>query len=120
ATFTDLSFGGLGTGNHRLRFTTTAPALGVNSAVFAVTAGPAANIVAASETSQTAQILNLVAEPPSVRVTDAGGNPVSGVPVTFTVTAGLGLTSPVSGSTVNTGTDGVASLTSWRLGLLPG
>ena len=120
ATFTNLSFGGLGTGNHRLRFTTTSPSLGVNSGLFAVTAGPAATMTAVSELNQTAQVLNLVAEPPSVRITDAGGNPVSGVPVTFAVIAGLGITSPVSGSTVNTGANGVASLTSWRLGVLPG
>ncbi len=120
ATFTNLAFGGLGTGEHRLRFTTSSPSLGVNSALFTVTAGPAATITAVSALTQTAQTLNLVAEPPSVRVTDAGGNPVSGVPVTFAVTAGLGTTNPASGSSVNTGATGAASLVSWRMGAVPG
>jgi len=55
-----------------------------------------------------------VANPPSVRVTDVSGNPVSGVAVTFAVTAGAGTISPTSPMT--TDATGIATLTSWTLG----
>ena len=51
--------------------------------------------------------------PPSVRVVDQFGNPVPGVPVTFTVTAGGGrLTNP----TVTSGAMGIATVGGWTLG----
>ena len=43
-----------------------------------------------------------VAAPPSVRVRDIAGSPVSGVNVTFTLTAGAGSTTPASPATVAT------------------
>jgi hypothetical protein len=55
----------------------------------------------------------LVTVPPSVRVRDANDNPVAGVEVTFTITAGGGT---LTGSTVTTGTNGIATLGGWRLG----
>ena len=51
---------------------------------------------------------------PSVLVTDADGNAVSGVPVTFQVTSGGG--SVVPETPVNTNAQGVAAATSWTLG----
>lgn len=50
---------------------------------------------------------------PTVRVTDASGNPVPGVAVTFTVTVGGG---SVSTPVAATGTDGTASAGPWTLG----
>jgi hypothetical protein len=53
-----------------------------------------------------------LAEPLSVRVTDGAGNPVAGVTVTWSVTAGGGSVAPGSSAT---DANGVAS-TSWTLG----
>ncbi len=66
---------------------------------------------------QTAQAGQAVLVAPSVRVTDAGGDPVAGVSVSFTVQSGGG---SVTGSPATTGTDGVAAVGSWTLGSSPG
>lgn len=58
-----------------------------------------------------------VAEPPSVLIEDAAGNPVSGLTVTFTVQSGGG---SVTGGVAVTGDDGVATVGSWTLGAAPG
>jgi hypothetical protein len=54
---------------------------------------------------------------PSVRVTDTYGNPVPDASVWFSVEAGGG--SVLGGATL-TGSDGVATLTNWTLGVMPG
>ena len=113
ATFTDLAL--TTTGAHTLQFTTTTPALSVNSASFTVTAAAATTIAANSVVTQSAVAGAAVAAPPSVLVTD-GTNPVSGVTVTFTVTGGGGAISPVSPASVVTNASGIATLTSWTLG----
>ena len=120
ATFTNLSFGGLGTGAHTLTFTTTSPALTITSGTITVNAGAASTIASASATTQTATAGSAVSAPPSVLVTDAGGNPVSGVSVTFDVASGGGSTSPTSGTSVSTNASGLAILTSWTLGTTAG
>jgi hypothetical protein len=86
---------------------------------FLVTAnpGPPSQLLAASATSQSATAGTAVAAPPSVRVNDSFGNPVPGVPVTFTVEQGGG---SVSGSPAVTGVDGIATLGAWTLGTVPG
>jgi len=86
---------------------------------FLVTAnpGPPSQLVAASATAQSATAGAAVAAPPSVRVNDSFGNPVSGVPVSFTVEQGGGL---VSGSPAVTGGNGIATLGAWTLGTVPG
>lgn len=90
-----------------------------NPIVFTATgvAGPPATMVAVSQTTQTALTGSNVNDPPSVIVRDASGIPVSGLVVTFTVTVGGG---SVVGSPVTTNTSGVATLTSWRLGVVAG
>ena len=55
---------------------------------------------------------------PTVRVVDSNGNPVSGATVTFEVVDGAG--AALSGATKTTGVDGLAQLTSWRLGTAAG
>jgi len=62
---------------------------------------------------QTAVVGASVAVAPSVRAVDAAGNPVSGVVVRFSVTAGGG---SVAGAVVITGVDGVARSGVWTLG----
>ena len=55
--------------------------------------------------------------PPAVRATDAYGNPVAGVQVTFAVTAGGG---QVTGSVTNTDGMGIAAVGGWTIGSQPG
>ncbi len=86
--------------------------------MLSVTAGPAASVSSYQGDGQTANTGTAVATPPAVRVTDAGGNPVSGASVTFAVTSGGGsLTAP---TTVNTDANGVAIVGGWTLGATAG
>ncbi len=54
---------------------------------------------------------------PSVKVTDAGGNPVTGVAVTFAAAANSGT---LSGATQTTDGNGIATLGGWILSATPG
>lgn len=65
--------------------------------------GPAANLVLVSGNSQTGTVGQQLASPFVVKATDASGNPVSGVTVTFTVTAGGGTLSPATAATNSSG-----------------
>jgi alpha-tubulin suppressor-like RCC1 family protein len=58
-----------------------------------------------------------VATPPSVTVTDANDDPVSGVAVTFAVALGGG---SISGPNQTTNSSGIATVGSWTLGPAPG
>jgi len=90
-----------------------------NPIIFTATgvAGPPVSMVAVSSTTQTALAGSNVNDSPSVIVRDASAIPVSGVVVTFTVTVGGG---SVVGSPATTNANGVATLTSWRLGVVAG
>lgn len=90
-----------------------------NPIVFTATAqaGPPVSMVAVSLTAQVAPAGSNVADPPSVIIRDAAGIGVSGLAVTFTVTTGGG---SVVGSPATTNANGIATLTSWRLGPLSG
>jgi len=80
--------------------------------------GPSAAAIAANSSTQiTAAPGTEVGEPPSVLVTDASGNPMSGVTVDFAVTAGGG---SLTGSHVVSNSSGVATVGSWTLGTNPG
>ncbi|HYW09350.1 MAG TPA: Ig-like domain-containing protein, partial [Longimicrobium sp.] len=96
--------------------TVTATTPGAAPVTFTATArvGAAALItkVAASD-AQTAQVNSAVPVAPTVTVTDAAGNPVPGVVVTFTVASGGGR---VANTTATTGTTGTASSGTWTLG----
>ncbi len=80
------------------------------------TAGAAAQIVLNGGDAQAATVATPVATAPSVLVTDANGNPVSGAPVTFTVSGGGG---SCSDATVTTDTLGIAAV-GWTLGTAAG
>jgi len=99
--------------------TLTASASGLTTVTFTATgdAGVPTAMVAVSATAQTGVAGGNVADPPSVIVRDVSGIPVTGVVVTFAVTAGGG---SVVGSPATTNVNGVATLTSWRLGLTAG
>jgi adhesin/invasin len=75
------------------------------------------SISIASDNPQTAVAGTEVPDRPAVYVEDGSGNPVSGLTVTFTVIGGGG---SVTGGTVTTGDDGVATVDGWRLGSTPG
>lgn len=99
--------------------TLTASSTGLAPVTFTATgvAGLPVSMVAVSQTTQSAPIGTNVNDPPSVIVRDAQGAPVAGVAVTFSVTAGGG---SVVGSPGTTNTNGVATLTSWKLGPVVG
>lgn len=73
---------------------------------------PPAAISISSGNNQIGNAGTALAAPIAARVTNAQGNPVSGKPVNFTVTRGLGA---VASTTVNTDNNGIAQ-TSWTLG----
>jgi hypothetical protein len=68
--------------------------------------------------NQSATVGTAVPESPTVRITDANGNPVPDESVTFTVTSGGGTVDP--SSPVPTDGDGFAAVTSWTLGTTAG
>jgi len=103
-------------GSRTLSFTSTG-LTGVTSAAISVTAGPAATIALNAGNNQSATVGTAVAVAPSVLVTDASGNPVSGVSVSFAVASGGG-----SGTGLSATTDGlgIATVGSWTLGTTAG
>jgi hypothetical protein len=114
ATFSDLSINKAGNG-----YTLAATSGSLSPATsggFNVTAGIATQITANVVLPASATAGTQVSPSPSVIVTDAEGNPVGGVQVTFAVTAGGGSTAPSSPATRTTNGSGVAALTSWTLG----
>ena len=81
------------------------------------TAGAAANLVKFAGDAQTTAVNGTLGGPVQVRVTDAGGNPVSGVAVTFGSVTGGGA---ITGATPVTNAGGIATLGSWTLGTIAG
>jgi Bacterial Ig-like domain (group 1)/Filamin/ABP280 repeat len=109
--FTDLAISG-SPGTQRLIFAAEdyAPA---TSPPIALGAGAPASIEGVAGDDQTATVGQPVPIPPSVRVRDAEGTPLSGIPVAFTVTKGDGT---LVEETPVTNADGVAAVAEWRLG----
>jgi adhesin/invasin len=95
--------------------TVTATVASLPAVTFSATAtsGPATAVAINAGNNQSAVIGNAVTIPPSVKVTDANGNAVSGVAVTFAVATGGG---SVSGATATTNASGIATVGSWTLG----
>ncbi|MEQ1692967.1 MAG: Ig-like domain-containing protein, partial [Gemmatimonas sp.] len=119
ATLTSWTLGAVAGAN---TVTATVNGLSGSPIVFSATGtvGAPTTIAANSVLTQSATVLTAVAVPPSVIVTDAGGNPVSGVSVTFTRTVGAGVIVPATPASVSTNALGVATLTSWTLGAAAG
>ena len=80
-------------------------------------AGPAANIAAFAGNGQTGTAGGNIPNPPKVKVTDANGNFVAGVAVTFAAGSGSGT---VTGGSVVTDAAGIATVGNWKLGTTPG
>lgn len=95
--------------------TLTAGAGGKAEVVFAAVAGagPVAQIAPASGNNQLAGIGQVPEQPLVALAADAFGNPVAGVAVAFTVTAGGG---SIDGAAVVTDSAGLATAKQWRLG----
>jgi YVTN family beta-propeller protein len=111
ATFSTLTIDKAGSG-----FALTATASSVSdatSSTFIVTAGAPATITINVGDNQTAVAGSAVVTPPSVTLTDANGNVVSGATVTFAVASGGG---SVTGGTQTTNALGVATVGSWTMG----
>lgn len=110
---------GPGTGTHLLSAQVPQAGVANNPIVFTATAtaGAAASVTAISATQQTAPVGTLVTSAPSVVVRDAGGNPAPNVAVTFAVTSGNG---QLAGASQTTNAQGIATVTSWRVGTAPG
>ena len=116
ATFNDLTITGAA-GTKTLGFSATGLS-GTTSNTITVSAGAATQIAANSSQSQSATVGTAVTAAPSVVVRDGGGNPVSGVSVTFTVSGGAIV--PAAPAVILTDAGGLASLTSWTLGTTAG
>ncbi|TMF11991.1 MAG: hypothetical protein E6I38_04115, partial [Chloroflexi bacterium] len=96
--------------------TATASGLAGSPVTFTATgtAGTATQMAINAGNGQTATAGTAVAIEPSVIVRDANGNPVGGVSVTFAVASGGGTVTPTT--SVTTGANGIAAVTSWILG----
>jgi YVTN family beta-propeller protein len=99
--------------------TVTAQSGSLAPVVFTATGlpGAASVLVKTSTDPQNAVAGTAVAAAPSVTVKDANGNAISGVTVTFAVTAGGG---SVTAATQQSSATGVATLGSWTLGKTAG
>lgn len=80
-------------------------------------AGAPTSLTRVAGDAQSASVGTAVATRPAVRANDRGGNVVSGVAVTFTPAVGSGT---LTTATVNTGSDGVATVGAWTLGTTMG
>ncbi len=101
--------------------TLTATGTGLTPATVTFTAaagaGAPTTVVAFAGNNQTATAGAHVVTPPSVKVTDANGNAVSGFTVVFAPAAGSGT---VTGGSATTNSSGIAAVGSWTLGPTPG
>jgi hypothetical protein len=114
ATFTGISLNKAGTG-----YTLVASAGGltaIGTTTFNVTNGAAAALSVSGGNNQTGSVVSALGSALAVTVTDAGGNPVSGVTVNWSVAGGGGSLGTLSSVTNGAG---VAS-TTWTLGALAG
>ena len=85
--------------------------------VIVVPVSAANSIVMNAGNSQSATVDTAVTTPPKVIVRDANNFPIEGISVAFAVTTGGGTVTP---SSVTTGSDGTAAVTSWTLGTTAG
>src|SRR5206468_11008304 len=110
ATFSGLTLTGTA-GSYTLSFGGTG-ITPVSSGAIALSAGaPTSLAKQPGGDTQSAPAGTAVAVNPAVRITDAAGNPVTGVAVTFAASRG----GSVTGANQTTGTDGIATVGSWTL-----
>ena len=97
---------------------TTPGGMNLGVAQFNYTAGAASMIAVNAGDNQSAMVGAAVTTAPSVLVSDASGNPVSGTSVTFAVASGGG--GLASSGTVTTNSSGIATAPAWTLGTTAG
>ncbi|MEO5511033.1 MAG: hypothetical protein ABIS27_10435, partial [Longimicrobiales bacterium] len=99
------------------RLTATVP--GGIASTFTATgnAGAFSAITIVSGNAQSSTVGAALPVRPAVRTHDSFGNAVAGVNVTFTIVSGGGV---ITGGTVTTGADGLATIGSWTLGNVAG
>jgi hypothetical protein len=115
ATFSDLGIQGT-IGEYTIRFTLSVAAVRYSiTAPVSLEAGPAATVTVSSATVLSGQEGADLQALPRVRVTDADGNPVAGVTVTFESPSG----GVVSGASQVTNEAGEAALGRWTLDRYP-
>lgn len=110
ATFSNLTLNRAGSG-----YVLRAAASGLTAATsssFNVAAGGASTLTAVNSVPATTTVGSAVSPAPSVKLTDAGGNPVSGVTVTFATVGG----GSVSGASQVTDAQGIATVGGWTIG----
>jgi hypothetical protein len=78
---------------------------------------PVVTTVEVQGSEQTARIGQILTSAPTVVVKDQSGTPMSGVSLTFAVSAGGGT---LDGTSATTNSSGVATLPAWTLGTTPG
>ena len=106
ATFADLSIAKAG--SYQLTAVGTS-LVSAQSSAFTITAGPASTITATGGTPQSTTVLAPFAVPLQVLVSDAAGNPLSGVTVSFAAPA-TGASATLSSATATTDASGHASV----------
>ncbi len=117
--FGDATSGGWTLGTTAGVQTLQATAEGISAPVtFTVDAapGPVARVVRLSADAQQAVVNSPVSVAPSARVEDSYANPIPNVPVTFSTSDG----GTIDGAQQTTNTQGVATATSWKLGISSG
>lgn len=115
AVFTDLVITGT-VGSYSLSFSSAGLTTLTSGSISLTPGAPAALLLSAGD-GQSAVTGTVVPIAPAVLVVDQSGNAVAGVTVTFTVNLGGG---SVTGATVVSGSNGVATVGSWILGSTPG
>src|SRR5205807_1256090 len=109
----------LGTVMGQNTLTATSGSLAGSPVTFTATgvAGTAGSMVVNVGQGQNATVNTNVGTAPSVVVSDAHGNPVSGTSVTFAIGSGGG---SISGGSATTNASGIATVGSWTLGTAAG
>lgn len=97
--------------------TITATVEGVSGSASITVTGAANTMSINAGNNQSATAGTAVTTPPSVKITNAAGQGVSGITVNFAVTAGGGA---LTGATQVTNTSGIATVGSWTLGAIAG
>jgi adhesin/invasin len=110
----------VGASNNTLIATVQGSGIAGNPATLtaSATSGVAASVQVSAGNNQSAGVSSSVAIAPAVLVTDPFGNPVEGASVTFAVTSGGGSVVPTTA--VLTDASGLATVTSWTLGVTAG
>lgn len=115
ATFSGLTLSGT-IGSYTLAF--TGPGLSPDtSTAITVAPGPATTLAINAGNSQSVNAGTTVPVAPAVIVTDAWGNGIANIAITFSLGSGNG---GIAGAAQLTGGDGIATLGTWQLGPLSG